>query len=238
MRELPRRRTGRGLRGAGVPDGRTDPGAPPAPAGRAHVSTHADVTELKRRERENTLLATALDQAGDFVEVADADYRLTYVNPAFTAPDRAGAARRRSADRPSELLRSHRHDAAFFAAIEPALERGEVWHGQPRQPAQGRPPLYQEATISPLRDARGRLTHFVAVKRDIGERMRAEEALKESEARLAAFMEHAPVGMYLKALDGRYLMLNPEIGRVFGRPAEEMLGRRPEDAFRRRSRRR
>ena len=92
-------------------------------------------------------------------------------------------------------------------------------------------PIYQDATVSPLRDATGRLTHFVAVRRDIGERMRAEEALKASEARLAAFMEHAPVGMYLKDLDGRYLMLNPEMGRVFGRPAAEMLGRGPEEVL-------
>ena len=34
------------------------------------VSSYVDVTELKRRERENALLATAVEQAGDSVEVA------------------------------------------------------------------------------------------------------------------------------------------------------------------------
>ena len=53
---------------------------------------------------------------------------------------------------------------------------------------------------------------------DITERKRAEAALKASEARLAAFMENAPVGMYLKDLAGRYLMANPEMGKLFGRP--------------------
>ena len=73
----------------------------------------------------------------------------------------------------------------------------------------------------------GRLQGFQAVGRDMTAQRRAEAALRESEARLAAFMEHAPVGMYLKDLDGRYQMLNPEMGRVFGRPAAEMLGRGP-----------
>jgi PAS domain S-box-containing protein len=59
---------------------------------------------------------------------------------------------------------------------------------------------------------------------DISERKGIEEALRASEARLAAFMENAPVGMYLKGLDGRYVLANPEMTKVFARPAEEMLG--------------
>jgi PAS domain S-box-containing protein len=44
-------------------------------------------------------------------------------------------------------------------------------------------------------------------------------------------MQHAPVGMYLKALDGRYIMLNPEMAKVFDRPIAEVMGRYPEDVF-------
>jgi PAS domain S-box-containing protein len=52
-----------------------------------------------------------------------------------------------------------------------------------------------------------------------------QQALQESEARLAAFMENAPVGMYLKDLEGRYVLLNPEMGKVLGTDVESMLGR-------------
>jgi PAS domain S-box-containing protein len=72
---------------------------------------------------------------------------------------------------------------------------------------------------------------FVAYLRDLTERVRAAEALQASEARLAAFTQHAPLGMYLKDLDGRYVMLNPEMEKVLGRPAGEMLGKEPAAAF-------
>jgi PAS domain S-box-containing protein len=52
-----------------------------------------------------------------------------------------------------------------------------------------------------------------------------QQALQESEARLAAFMENAPVGMYLKDLEGRYVLLNPEMGKVLGTDIDTMLGR-------------
>jgi PAS domain S-box-containing protein len=51
-----------------------------------------------------------------------------------------------------------------------------------------------------------------------------EQALRDSEARLAAFMENAPVGMYLKDVQGHYTLTNPEMSKVFARPAQEMLG--------------
>lgn len=52
-----------------------------------------------------------------------------------------------------------------------------------------------------------------------------QQALQESEARLAAFMENAPVGMYLKDLEGRYVLLNPEMSKVLSTDVERMLGR-------------
>ena len=122
-----------------IPDGRTVLVRRERLPDGLRVSSYVDVTELKRRERENALLATAVEQAGDSVEIAGADYRMTYVNPAFTrltgwsreeavGPDRRGAAARRPARR--GLLRGARvGDRA----------RGDLAR-PPGEPPQGRPP--------------------------------------------------------------------------------------------------
>jgi PAS domain S-box-containing protein len=60
---------------------------------------------------------------------------------------------------------------------------------------------------------------------DVTQLKSMQQALQESEARLAAFMENAPVGMYLKDRKGRYVLLNPEMGKVLGTDVEDMLGR-------------
>jgi PAS domain S-box-containing protein len=77
----------------------------------------------------------------------------------------------------------------------------------------------------------GKRVAFVAYLRDLTAQKRAEAELRASEARLAGFMTNAPVGMYVKDSAGRYVMLNPEIEKVFGRPRHEILGRTAQELF-------
>jgi two-component system NtrC family sensor kinase len=53
----------------------------------------------------------------------------------------------------------------------------------------------------------GGTRHFAASLRDLTRERAAEAARDDSEARLHAFMEHAPIGMYLKDGAGRYIVV-------------------------------
>ena len=79
------------------------------------------------------------------------------------------------------------------------------------------------------RDAGGRRLSVSGTLQDVSERKRAEAALRVSEARLRAFMDHAPVAMFEKDLDGRFTMLNRHDAAFFGLPPEEIIGRRSAD---------
>jgi PAS domain S-box-containing protein len=54
-------------------------------------------------------------------------------------------------------------------------------------------------------------------------------ALQSTEARLRAFLQHAPITMSVKDLAGRYLMVNRASEMFYGRSADEMIGRRITD---------
>jgi GAF domain-containing protein len=60
-------------------------------------------------------------------------------------------------------------------------------------------------------------------------RARAEARLRQSQALLAAFMENAPVGMYLKDADGRYLLANSGMERLLQRRPSRPSALRPRD---------
>ena len=61
--------------------------------------------------------------------------------------------------------------------------------------------------------------------RDITEIKLAEAALRESEARLQAILDYSPVSVYLKDLQGRYLLINPEAEKLLGFSQEQLIGK-------------
>ncbi|MCX6685917.1 MAG: PAS domain-containing sensor histidine kinase [Methanoregula sp.] len=81
-------------------------------------------------------------------------------------------------------------------------------------------------TVSPLRDQQGNLTGSVHVARDITERKRGEEALRESEEKFRTLMENLNVGVYRNTVDenGRFLLANTAQAHMLGyESVEEFL---------------
>jgi PAS domain S-box-containing protein len=66
---------------------------------------------------------------------------------------------------------------------------------------------------------------------EITERRRANEALRASERLLADTVDHSSAIVSLKDINGRYLLVNREFERLFGRDRLALVGRRDEDLF-------
>jgi PAS domain S-box-containing protein len=80
-----------------------------------------------------------------------------------------------------------------------------------------------EIRIRPFQE--GNRNFGVALVRDITERKQAEEALRDSHNLLHAIVEGTSDGIFLKDLQGRYLMINSAGARLFGKEVEEVLGK-------------
>jgi len=65
---------------------------------------------------------------------------------------------------------------------------------------------------------------FVVVS-DITDRIKAEVALQESEARWRKYILHAPVGIFVANMKGEYLKVNPAACRITGLSESELLSR-------------
>jgi len=71
-------------------------------------------------------------------------------------------------------------------------------------------------------DEHGESAYFEGALTDTTARHRVEEALHESEARLRAVFEHAPIGIVAVDLDQRIIAANTELALMLGRPVEEL----------------
>jgi PAS domain S-box-containing protein len=85
--------------------------------------------------------------------------------------------------------------------------------------------LWVENQSTAFRDSEGRVLYFEGSLKDITERKRSEEALRNSEARFRTAFENASVGMTLVDLNGVYFEVNPALARMVGYRPAEMIGR-------------
>ena len=82
---------------------------------------------------------------------------------------------------------------------------------------------------TPLMDPDGRFVGVISLAQDITERMRAEEALRESEERFRGTFDNAAVGIAHEDADGRFLRVNETYCGIVGYTREELLGRTFQD---------
>ena len=64
---------------------------------------------------------------------------------------------------------------------------------------------------------------------EIGDRKEAEGRLRDSEARLSAFLDHAPAALYLKDREDRYVVANKYLAARFQADIDDILGKTPHE---------
>lgn len=143
------------------------------------LGTAQDITDRKRAEASVTLLASAVEQAGEQVVVTDAHLKIQYVNPAFERV--TGYTREEVMGLNPRLLKSGQHDEAFYKDMWDTLAKGEPWTGHIINKKKDGSFFEEDASISPIKDELGNIVNYVAVKRDVTEEVKIERQFRQSQ---------------------------------------------------------
>ena len=137
-----------------------------------------DVTERRQAEEQVRKLSRAVDQSPVSIVITDPAGLIEYVNPKFTKvtgyepQDVLG-------QNPRVLKGGHTSDEDYRRLWE-TIAQGHEWRGEFHNRKKNGELYWESASISPILDADGRTTHFLAVKEDITERKRLEEELRQA----------------------------------------------------------
>ncbi len=131
--------------------------------------------EKRQAEERLRVQATALEAAANAIMITDRTGAVAWVNAAFTSLTGYTAAE--VSGRNPRFLKSGQHDASFYRTMWETILTGRVWRGEMVNRRKDGSLYYQEMTIAPVRDDGGDVRHFIAVKQDVSERRRAEQAL-------------------------------------------------------------
>ena len=138
-----------------------------------------DITEQKQTEESNTRLAMAFEQAAETIIITDTNGTILYANPAFETS--TGYTCAEALGQNPRVLKSGKHDAEFYCRMWEMLKRGEIWRGHFINKRKDGKLYEEEATISPVRDAAGKVINFVAVKHDVTHEKQLEAQFRQAQ---------------------------------------------------------
>jgi len=124
-----------------------------------------DITKQVEAEQEVIKLSSAIEQSPATVVITDLQGRIEYVNPKFTAL--TGYTAEEALGHNPNVLKSGAQSDSYYKELWTTISAGNVWRGQFQNRKKNGELYWESATISPIRDLNGTITHYLAVKEDI-----------------------------------------------------------------------
>ncbi len=158
------------------------------------IEHYYDITERKQNEaQQKRLVAAHRTERRNRDGVTDPRGALLYVNEAFERV--TGYAWEEVAGQTPRILHSGKHGKAVYRAMWETLKRGDVYRGRLVNRRKDGTLFTEDISIAPVTDDAGRIVHYVAVARDVTDRLRLESELHqaqkmESVGRLAGGVAH------------------------------------------------
>ena len=180
-----------------------------------------DITAEKAALAHSRKLSLVVEQSPTSVIIADLHGNIEYVNDAFVY--HTGYSREEAIGRNPRFLKSNKTPLGVYTDLWATLLRGEVWHGEFINHTRDGREQIEAATIAPLHQPNGEVTHYVATKEDITERKRQERLLRQ----LFLAVEQSPESVVITNLEARIEYVNQAFVRNTGYTKDEALGLNP-----------
>lgn len=189
-----------------------------------------DITERKRAEdalqEEKSLLRSLVDVMETMdvgLTIQDREYNITYQN-SFMQKQFDGLDGSKLGRKCYEVY-EQQPKVCDGCPVEKAFRDGQPHSAERTTPAPGGGVFYWDNTAHPIRNTAGEITSCFEVARNITERKRAEEELRESEVRLRTILESVQTGLLIVDADSHVVVeANPAALQMIGAPKESVVG--------------
>lgn len=157
------------------------------------ASAFTDITQRVKTEESHARLVTAVEQAAETIVITDPLATIVYVNPAFEKS--TGYSSEEVMGKNPRILKSGKQDAGFYHSMWTDLAAGKVWSGRMINKRKDGTLFEEDASISPVFDATGKIINYVGVKRDVTREVQLEQQCREAQkmeaiGRLAGGVAH------------------------------------------------
>lgn len=143
------------------------------------VTSLLDISERRRTQIQLHKLSLAVEQSPASIVITDTRGNIEYINPTFTRI--TGYTLEEAVGRNPRILKSGETSPEEYKKLWDTISSGKDWRGEFHNKKKNGELYWELASISPVKNTEGVITNFVAVKEDITDRKRSEEALRHAQ---------------------------------------------------------
>lgn len=137
--------------------------------------------DRKQTEEKIRQLSQAVEQSPVTIVITNTNGEIEYANPKFV--ETTGYTIEEVLGKNPRFLKSGHTSPNEYNELWQTLSVGKEWHGEFHNKRKDGSFFWESATISPIINAKGESTHFIAIKEDITERKIAEQELINAKLR-------------------------------------------------------
>ncbi|MBI5943920.1 MAG: PAS domain S-box protein [Chloroflexi bacterium] len=151
------------------------------------LAVFRDITERKQAEEKLLQLSRAVEQSPASIMITNTAGIIEYVNPRFSQV--TGYSFEEAIGKNPRFLSTDKTKAGSHQQLWGSITAGQEWQGEFVNRKKNGELYYEAAIISPIIDARGVTTHYLAVKEDITERKKAQDEIQRANQMLTSQLE-------------------------------------------------
>ena len=148
-------------------------------ARKVRMTALRDISERKRKDEQIRQLSRAVEQSPVSVIITDRRGDIQYVNPRFS--EATGYTADEVLGKNPRVLKSGELSPETYEQLWKCITSGGTWAGELHNRKKDGQLFWEQASISPIFDAAGKITHFLAIKEDITSRKQLEEQFRQSQ---------------------------------------------------------
>ncbi len=175
----------------------------------------------KAQEEEVHKLTEAIDQSPNPVVITDTNAKIEYVNFAFV--QKSGYSEEEALGNTPRMLKSGKHPPEFYRELWETILSGNTWQGNIFNRRKDGTLYWECLQISPLRDAKGKISHFFSLRLLDKQRELADREVNK----LTHTLDQIPQAVLMTNKEGIIVFANPAFEKITGYSLNDVVGMNP-----------
>ncbi len=181
-----------------------------------------DITEIEKMNKDLRWLRRAINHSPVSIVITDTEGNIEFSNPFFT--EATGYTKEEVLGKNPSLLKSGEQGLDFYKNLWETIKSGNTWEGEFHNKKKDGTLFWEKATIAPVKNKKGEIVSFIAIKEDITKQKTDAEEIQRLKAFNDRIITTMREGIIVEDADGNIIYSNPSFKRMCQYRFRELIG--------------